>query len=70
MVERTPKDFAIEFGEYMAQAADNYLAASDSPETEDDNAKHEAWIALRSAVYEFRKRADRAKVALSQTHST
>jgi hypothetical protein len=63
---RTPKDFALEFGEYMAKAADNYLFASDEPRTEDDyNAKNEAYTALRSAVYEFRKRADRAKAMLS-----
>ena len=53
--DRTPKDYAIEFGGYLAKAADNYLMSPFDP----DRAR-----ALRSAVYEFRKRADRAKEAL------
>ena len=69
MVERTPQDYAIEFAEYMAKAADDYLAASDEPRTEDDyNAKHEAWSALRCAIYEFRKRRDRASALSESNH--
>ena len=53
--DRTPKDYAIEFGGYLAKAADEFL-------------KHpkdwEYARALRLAVYEFRKRAERAKEAL------
>lgn len=55
--DRTPKDYAIEFGGYMAKAADEFL-------------KHpqdwEYGRALRLAVYEFRKRAERAKEALEK----
>ena len=53
--DRTSKDYAIEFGGYLAKAADEFL-------------KHpkdwEYARALRLAVYEFRKRAERAKGAL------
>lgn len=58
---RTPTDYAIEFGEYLAQSAESLLAlhAADPMElTEDD------WTdtlkGLRSSIYEFRKRAVKA----------
>ena len=55
ITDRTPKDYAIEFGGYLAKAADEFLAHPKDWEYE---------RALRIAVYEFRKRADRAKEAL------
>ena len=47
---RTDKDFAIEFGEYLAREAERLLPQLDDPEC------------LRSAIYEFRKRAIRANI--------
>lgn len=66
---RTDADYAIEFGEYMAVAAEHYLDVSDKYRDQVTNgARHhihsdmvsDAWEGLRSAVYEFRKRAARA----------
>lgn len=67
--QRTDADYAIEFGEYMAVAAEHYLDVSDKYRDQVENgARHnihrdmvsDAWGGLRSAVYEFRKRATRA----------
>lgn len=67
---RTPADYAIEHGEYLATAAqdfliavNNYDAAQDGEGGEDvaREARSEHWTALHSAIYEFRKRAARAK---------
>lgn len=52
---RDDKDFAIEFGEYMASAALRYMVAVDG-----GSVATEEWRALNSAIYEFRKRAKRA----------
>jgi hypothetical protein len=53
--ERTPQDYAIEFGEYLAKSAEAFMhRVNDYPY--DCN---EEWCGLRSAVYEFRKRAAR-----------
>jgi hypothetical protein len=57
--ERTSKDYAIEFGEYLARAADRYLAVVDA--WEEGYAEGDARRSLESAIYEFRKRAARAK---------
>ena len=59
---RSPQDYAIEFGEYLAKAAEQYrdvmnvedLTAIDPAESRD------AFVALNDAIYEFRKRAARA----------
>lgn len=60
--ERSPKDYAIEFAEYMAKAADNFLALYDSGKADPfDMADYRR--ALASSVYEFRKRAKRATTA-------
>jgi hypothetical protein len=55
--ERDDKDYAIEFGEYLACAAEAYLSGYIAGVTD-----READLArsLRSAIYEFRKRAGRA----------
>jgi hypothetical protein len=57
MDDRTPKDYAIEHGRYLATAAVNYMAAVNGNSRSQQS---EAWRALRDAVYEFTKRADRA----------
>lgn len=61
---RDAKDFAIEFGEYLAAAASRFqdviqdvMQAPDS----DHDTINDASRALSYAVYEFRKRAERAK---------
>lgn len=84
--ERTPKDYAIEHGEYMAQAALSFFNSlndvamtEQALETWDEadpeykaaaervdrawEVRHDHWTALQNAVFEFRKRADRAKGA-------
>lgn len=61
---RTPKDYAIEFGEYLAKAAEQYLEQRnlyDAKESDSD-ALMDAWRALRSSIGEFRKRATRAAI--------
>jgi hypothetical protein len=62
---RDEKDFAIEFGEYLAKAAERF---QDSMQDElagrhDEQLRTERWRALDSAIYEFRKRAQRATQA-------
>lgn len=56
---RTPKDFAIEFGEYLAVAAEFYLEASTMFRSDSD-LQNDAYRNLKSAIYEFRKRARRS----------
>lgn len=77
--DRTPADFAIEHAEYLAQAAESLLSAAnrrDELKHEDapahmQEAAREAYSdnfsGLHNAVYEFRKRAERAKAAPSAT---
>jgi hypothetical protein len=57
-VERDDKDYAIEHAGYLATAAENYANVMCSRVTNADEIS-DAHRALRSAVYEFRKRADR-----------
>ena len=58
---RTPQDYAIEFGGYLADRAVTFLRLMEEPDMGADNPDHQAEVyrALRSAVYEFRKRAAR-----------
>lgn len=56
-MERTPEQYAIEHGRYLADAARNLQVAINA---RDDTQISEAWGALSSAIYEFEKRADRA----------
>lgn len=73
--ERTPKDYAIEHAEYMAQDAERLLEAinhlnaqrdEDGEAFDSDALAHaeeaatEAFGAVRNGIYEFRKRRDRA----------
>jgi len=55
---RGDKDFAIEFGGYLARAAERYLIAVNAWEDCDEG---DARRALESAIYEFRKRAAKVK---------
>lgn len=61
---RTDKDFAIEFGGYLANEVERFMRHHNSQgnltAAEADEGV-ERWNALRSAIYEFRKRAERAK---------
>jgi hypothetical protein len=64
---RDDKDFAIEFGEYLATSAEHFMAQHNqfmkalSLEQEPDrDALSDVWSGLANAIYEFRKRATRA----------
>lgn len=70
-MQRDDKDYAIEFGEYLAKAAERFMDSENAVEAarmlsdfgaeQDASADHsEAWRSLESAIYEFRKRAARA----------
>ncbi len=83
-IGRTDADYAIEFGGYLAKAAEDFLAARDRfieldegdevlaegalADAEEAVSDHHA--GLREAIYEFRKRAERAKAAPSTVAST
>lgn len=54
--KRTNKDYAIEFGEYLAQSAENLLKVVEGLE-EVLEIPSDEFSALQSAIYEFRKRA-------------
>jgi hypothetical protein len=56
---RDAKDFAIEFGEYLAKAAEHFqeMLQAEPVGEHDYSALHDAWRGLHSAIYEFRKRA-------------
>lgn len=69
---RTPQDFAIEHAEYMAVAAEQLIAADNllcvegtSLDVIDQHS--EASRTLENRIYEFRKRADRAKRPAMET---
>jgi hypothetical protein len=60
---RSDKDFAIEFGGYLANSSDRFLDAVQGYLRGDeggDDLLAERWKALDSAIYEFRKRAKKA----------
>ena len=57
---RNDKDYAIEFGGYLATAAEAYMAAVNDSRPHPDEVT-DTHRALKSAVYEFRKRAQRAR---------
>lgn len=61
-------DKAVEFGKYLADAAEQFLnaynlraLAEDSGEEVDVDGFSDCFRALRSAIYEFRKRCDVAE---------
>lgn len=61
---RTDADYAIEFGRYLATAAEHYMRAVNDyhagGKANDTDGMSDMWRGLQSAIYEFRKRADRA----------
>ncbi len=59
----TDKDFAIEFGEYLAKAAEQFqdVIQAELAGNHDQDVLSDTWRALDSAVYEFRKRAGTMK---------
>lgn len=64
--ERSPADFAIEFGGYLANAAEEFMGFLNETGAA-VNARYQSsltdqWRSLESAIYEFRKRAERAAV--------
>lgn len=59
-VERDAKDFAVEFGESMAKAAQRYMEVS-AERIRDPDELSDTFRALGSAIHEFRKRAARAR---------
>lgn len=61
--DRSPKDFAIEFGEYLAQAAEQFqdMMQDVLKGDYDQDAMSDAWRNLDGAIYEFRKRAKRGR---------
>lgn len=58
MANRTPRDYAIEHAEYMAQAAEKLLGLASFEQ--DSDYVIDARNTLRDRIYEFRKRAERA----------
>jgi hypothetical protein len=68
MPERSDADYAIEHGEYLATAAENFLAelyrfqkkeSEDGCDVADSDSLNDHAHALRDGIYEFRKRAKR-----------
>lgn len=59
--DRTAKDYAIEFGGYLAKAAEDFMAEQNRAWETKEALNTEYWAALQSAIYEFRKRANVAK---------
>ena len=62
VTERSPADYAIEFGGYLADAAEWYLKRPTETDARSADEVEDVDRGLRSAIYEFRKRA---KVALA-----
>lgn len=59
--DRSPKDYAIEFGHYLADAAEQLIAEMNRAAKAEEEPCPDHWRALESAIYEFRKRALRAE---------
>jgi hypothetical protein len=57
---RSEVDFAIEFGRYLAFAAEKFIADLDDASGTCRDPDPDFRRALESAIHEFRKRADRA----------
>lgn len=62
---RDDKDYAIEFGGYLARAAEHYLEVVNDPVRNGPDELSDAHRSLRSSIHEFRKRAARAGVPTS-----
>lgn len=66
-LERTPQDYAIEHGGYLATAAESYMnAVQEFAKNEelgdggDPDIVSDCFRGLKDAIYEFRKRAEKA----------
>lgn len=59
--KRSEVDYALEFGRYLANAAEQFLAEQNRAAFVGEVPDPDHWRALVSAIYEFRKRADRAE---------
>lgn len=57
---RTSVDYAIEFGRYLATAAESFMGEQNRAVEAGEDPDADFCRALESAIYEFRKRADRA----------
>jgi hypothetical protein len=69
--ERTPADFSREFAGYMAKAAEDLMEAwIVNPGAYSGDERSDAFKALNSAVYEWRKREDRAQSTARRARST
>lgn len=74
---RTPADYAVEFGGYLAKSAEAFLDflnetsafAESRLDAGDRDALRDHRQGLRSAIYEFTKRASRYRAALSASPS-
>jgi hypothetical protein len=60
---RTPEEFAIEFGEYLAKAAVRYMGMT-VEEKNDPDILADKWRALHLAIHDFRKRAKKTNAWL------
>ena len=65
LIVRDEKDYAIEFAEYMAKAAESYAEAIGNEvwtemTAEAQDAVSDKFSELQSSIYEFRKRAEKA----------
>ena len=58
-MERDDKDYVIEFGHYLATATQRLLEAIENPELYCEEDATTAATRVRSAIYEFRKRAEK-----------
>lgn len=58
--ERTAKDYAIESGGYLAKAAEDFMGEQNRAAEAGEMPNSEYWSALQGAIYEFRKRAEKA----------
>jgi len=55
--ERGAKDYAIEFGEYLAKAAEQFMDEQNRAMQAGELPDAGYWLALRRGIYEFRKQA-------------
>jgi hypothetical protein len=58
--ERTAKDYAIEFGGYLATSAERFMDEVGRSQETGEPIDADIWSGLQSAIYEFRKRAAKA----------
>jgi hypothetical protein len=64
---RTPQDYAIEFGRYLATAAENFMEEQNRAAAAGDLPCADFWNHLAGCIHEFRKRALRAEQDTKRT---